>query len=203
MHSLIVLSNPNPASLTHAVAGEMERVFVEGAGGGSVEIADLAAEGFDPRFTSSDLDVINRRGPVAADVRAEQERIGRADRLIIAYPVYWWSMPGLLKGWIDRVFSNGWAYDETPDGRLEKKLGRLAVHLVAIGGATEATYAKRGYAAAMRAQIDHGIFDYCGARLLSSDLLLIPDVPAPAKLVDEAGRIAQRIRDGGVDRSAA
>lgn len=202
MHSLIVLSNPNPASLTHAISEEIGRVLAEG-GGNSVEIADLAREGFDPRFSMNDIGVINRQAAVSADIRAEQERIERADRLVIVYPVYWWSMPGLLKGWIDRVFSNGWAYNETPDGRLEKKLGRLAVHLVAIGAATGATYAKRGYATAMQTQIDHGIFDYCGARLLSSDLLLIPDAPTPADMIDEARWIARRIHDGGADRSAA
>ncbi len=40
-----------------------------------------------------------------ADVLAEQARIDRADTLVLVYPIYWWSMPALLKGWIDRVFS--------------------------------------------------------------------------------------------------
>ena len=46
-------------------------------------------------------------------------------------------MPGLLKGWVDRVFSNGWAYEETADGDVVKKLGRLRVHLVALGAASQ------------------------------------------------------------------
>lgn len=39
---------------------------------------------------------------------------------MLVYPVYWWSMPGLLKGWIDRVFTNGWAYDEGPDAKPDQ-----------------------------------------------------------------------------------
>jgi NAD(P)H dehydrogenase (quinone) len=79
---------------------------------------------------------------------------------------------GLLKGWIDRVFTNGWAYDEDSNGKLHKKLGHLPVHLVAIGGADERTYARHGYFGAMKTQIDYGIFDYCGAPVVASELLM-------------------------------
>ncbi len=91
---------------------------------------------------------------------------------MLVYPIYWWSFPGLLKGWIDRVFSNGWAYDENPDGTVAKRLHHLPIHLVAIGGAGQRTYERHGYADAMRTQIDHGIFDYCGAPVLTSEFLL-------------------------------
>jgi NAD(P)H dehydrogenase (quinone) len=53
-----------------------------------------------------------------------------------------------------------------------KKLRHLKVHLVAIGGASLRTYARHGYFGAMKTQIDHGIFDYCGARVVTSELLL-------------------------------
>src|SRR5688500_14453335 len=83
-------------------------------------------------------------------------------------------MPGLLRGWIDRVFANGWAYEYSPDAGVVKKLRHLKAHLVAIGGADWRTYARHGYFGAMRTQIDHGIFDYCGARVVRSELLLEP-----------------------------
>jgi NAD(P)H dehydrogenase (quinone) len=172
MHALIVVAHPNPESLSHSVAAHVAKGVPLSGPGHSVEIADLAAEGFDPRFGTADIAVHLRQAPAPADVRAEQARIDRADALVLVYPVYWWSMPGLLKGWIDRVFTNGWAYDEGPDGRLVKRLRRLPVHLVAIGGAGERTYARHGYFGAMKTQIDRGIFDYCGARVLTSELLL-------------------------------
>ena len=75
-------------------------------------------------------------------------------------------MSGLLKGWIDRVFSNGWAYDDST-GHIVKKLGRLPIHLIAIAGADRRTYDRHGYGEAMKVQIDHGIFDYCGAPVLT------------------------------------
>ncbi len=187
MHALIVTAHPVAHSLTHAVA----RRLADGVrdAGHSAEIADLAREGFDPRFTEADIARFLRQAPAPADVLAEQARIDRADTLALVYPIYWWSMPGLLKGWIDRVFSQGWAYEEK-DGRDERRLGHLSVHLLAIGGADMRTYARHGYFGAMRTQIDHGIFEYCGARVITSELL----VPAGG---EDAGRHLDRAFDLG------
>lgn len=191
MHALIVVSHPNPDSLTHAVARQLAAGVSASAAGHSYEIADLAAEGFDPRFTSTDIAAHLREAPASADVAAEQARIERADALVLVYPVYWWSMPGLLKGWIDRVLTNGWAYDDSFDGGVVKKLGRLPVHLVALGGADMRTYGRHGYFGAMKLQIDHGIFDYCGARVVRSELL-IPSTTDSAAAHLEAARAIGR-----------
>jgi NAD(P)H dehydrogenase (quinone) len=172
MHALIVVAHPDPGSFSHHVARHVAQGVVEGEGDHTAEVADLAAEGFDPRFTATDYAVHKHRAPPAADVLREQQRIDRSGALVLVYPVYWWSFPGLLKGWIDRVFANGWAYEESADTKLVKRLGRLPVHLVAIGGADPGTYDRHGYFRAMKTQIDHGIFDYCGARVLTSEFLL-------------------------------
>lgn len=171
MHALIVVSHPDSQSLTHAVANAFAQ-GVAAAGEHSTEIADIAAEGFDPAFNQNDRSAYFLKAPLPVDIVREQARIDRADALVLVYPIYWWSFPGQLKGWIDRVFTNGWAYEETPDGKLVKRLGHLAVHLIGIGGADTGTYARHGYTQAMRTQIDHGIFDFCGARLVSSEFLL-------------------------------
>ncbi len=203
MHSLIVVSHPSPAALTHAVAAEIERAIAAASPANSVEIADLCAEGFDPRFSRSDIAAFNLEAPLADDARAEQLRIERAANLILVYPVYWWSMPGLLKGWIDRVFTNGWAYDEGADGKVEKKLGWLRVHLAAIAAATPEMYIRRGYSQAMTTQIDQGIFDYCGAPVISSDMLSIPAARTTDEILVEARRIGARIGAGEAGRDAA
>lgn len=193
MHALIVISHPDPESLTHGVAAHVaEGVSLSGD---SFEIADLAAEGFDPRFTAADLAVHRRKAPPPADVAAEQARIDRADALVLVYPVYWWSMPGLLKGWIDRVFANGWAFDFSPDSRLVKKLRDLRVHLVAIAGSDARTYARHGYLGAMKTQIDHGIFDYCGACVVTSELLLESETQDPDSHLAAARAIGRDLFD--------
>lgn len=119
MHALIVVSHPDSQSLTHAVANAFAQ-GVAAAGEHSTEIADIAAEGFDAAFNQNDRSAYFLKAPLPADIVREQARIDRADALVLVYPIYWWSFPGQLKGWIDRVFTNGWAYEETPDGKLVK-----------------------------------------------------------------------------------
>ena len=170
MHALIVVAHHDPQSLTHSVAAEVGAGL--SASGHTFEIADLAAEGFDPRYSAADHRVHRTRATPPADVQAEQARIDRADALVLAFPIYWWSMPALLKGWVDRVFVNGWAIDYGPDTPVQKKLRHLHVHVLALGAADESAFERHGYAKAMNTQIDYGIFDYCGARVLTSELLL-------------------------------
>lgn len=193
MHALIVVPHPDPASLTHAVA---EQVAIGIAASGtqhSSEIADLAAERFDPRFTQADHALLLKQAVPSADVAAEHARLDRADALVLAYPIYWWSFPALLKGWIDRVFTQGWAYEDDANGKLVKKLQHLQVHLLALGGADQRTYARHGYFGAMKTQIDHGIFGYCGARVVTSELLLASDSGAPAVQLELAREIGSKI----------
>ncbi|WDY56046.1 NAD(P)H-dependent oxidoreductase [Pseudomonas sp. PSKL.D1] len=174
MQALIVIGHHDPRSLTHAIAHSLAEGLA--SAGHAAELADLASEGFDPRFSLADHAVHRRLAAPPADVLLEQARIDRADALVLVYPIYWWSMPALLKGWVERVFSNGWAFDF--DGQhTVKKLRGMKVHLVGIAGADTGTFERHGYAEAMRVQIEHGIFDYCGADVLSSTLL--PDSEGP------------------------
>jgi len=178
MHALVVVAHPDPSSLTQGLAAALGEAVARS--GHTFEIADLASEGFDPRFTLADRAVHHRTGPAPADVAAEQARIERADALVLIYPVFWWSMPALLKGWIDRVFSNGWAFEDGPGGvGLIKKFRHLQVHLVAVAGADQPVYRRHGYQDAMRTQIDHGVFDYCGAAVSTSRILFDAEVGDP------------------------
>lgn len=175
MHSLIVVAHPEPTSLTHAVADRIGKAIRAAHVDNTVAVADLAAEGFDPSFTRDDNALFRQHGAPSADVAAEHARLNAVDTLVLVYPLYWWSFPALLKGWIDRVFSQGWAYADGPDGKVLKKLQHLKVHLVGLGGADAGMIERRGYGGAMKTQIDMGIFDYCGAPVLSSTLLLESD----------------------------
>ncbi len=195
MHTLIVVAHPEAGSLSHGVAKAIGRGITGMDPCHSVEIADLAAEGFDPRFTPADLTVHRAQAAPPADVAAEQARIDRADALVLVYPVYWWSMPALMKGWIDRVFSNGWAFDFGLDTGLTKKLRHLRVHLVAVAGADMRTYARHGYFGAMKTQIDHGIFDYCGAKVMASEILFESETQSPQAHLDAARAIGRKVFD--------
>jgi NAD(P)H dehydrogenase (quinone) len=158
--TLIVTAHPDKASLTAGIAHQLWTALQPG----SVEIVDLVAEGFDPQFGHADLSAYRGVEDTPADVVREQRRLDAADHLVLVFPVYWWSMPALLKGWIDRVFINGWAFDIDPVGGTRRNLGGLTVHLLPVAGDAAGTYERHGYEQALRTQIEHGIVDYCGAR---------------------------------------
>jgi len=193
MHALIVVAHHNPDSLTHAVARRIALGIEAGTHRHTFELADLASEGFDPRFNLADQALFQGQASPSTEIAMEQARLDRADALVLVYPIYWWSFPALLKGWVDRVFTNGWAYEENGNGKVIKKLRRLQVHLVAVGGAGEGTFNRHGYASAMKTQIDHGIFDYCGAQVRSSSFLLASDVGYPESALEKADQIGASV----------
>ncbi|GGU46525.1 hypothetical protein GCM10010259_41710 [Streptomyces daghestanicus] len=49
-------------------------------------------------------------GTLAPDVRAEQEKLLWADTLVFPFPLWWNTMPAILKDWVDRVFTSRFAY---------------------------------------------------------------------------------------------
>lgn len=191
MHTLIVTAHPDSHSHTHAVVTHLA-AGITASGLHSIEIADLAAEQFDPRFNQADFEQFKLGTVSPADVLAEQQRLNHADALVLVYPIYWWSFPAQLKGWIDRVFTQGWAYDDTGE-KVIKKLGHLQVHLLALGAANTRTYLRRGYFSSMRNQIDEGIFGYCGAPVITSELLLPADEGYPDAHYALARQLGQRL----------
>lgn len=193
MHALIVVSHPLENSLTLSLAHAVAQGIQEENAQNSAEIANLSQEGFNPVFNAADMAAFVRRASVPPDVAAEQSRIDKADALVLVFPVYWWSMPGLLKGWIDRVFSNGWAYEESSTGKVVKKLGHLPVHLIGLGGSDMKTFQKHGYQDAWNTQLAHGIFDYCGAPVLTNATLMLPDFGTPHACIQQALKLGMGI----------
>lgn len=134
MHVLTILDHPDPGSFSAAIAREF--CFGAESAGHTSELVDLHAEGFDPRWSMSDIEG-DAAGHAPADIKAEQDRIGRADAIGFVFPLFWWGMPAMTKGWIDRVWSWGWAYDqlEDPDKSLQRP--RTGVLLVPAGARSD------------------------------------------------------------------
>lgn len=158
MHVLIVLDHPDPNSFSASVA----RSFMDGASaaGHSVELADLHAEGFDPRWSLADIEA-DAGGDVPSDVRKEQVRLARADAVCMVFPLFWWGMPSMLKGWVDRVWSWGWAYDQLDDPDLSLQRPRSGILLVPAGARSDEMIAK-GYLTALEIAWIKGTFGYFG-----------------------------------------
>lgn len=175
MHLLTVFAHPFEDKYPSAVVSALHRPF-EGAGY-TIDLLDLHAEDFDPRFTVADHAHF-WGGPLPDDIAAFHARVERADRLAFVFPVYWWGMPALMKGWIERVFTGGWAYvfgvgvEDRGKAPPTSLLGNRPTVLVGIGGSTQTTYDRYGYADAMRTQIDVGTFAYCGVTDVTSHLIV-------------------------------
>lgn len=154
MRLLLVVAHPRQGSLTHRAAAAFARAAV--AGGHEIETADLLAEGFDPVLRMGDEpDWANPAKPWAPDVLAEMARIDRNEATVLVFPVWWWSMPAVLKGWVDRVWANGWAYG----GR---SYPHARVWALAVVGASAAASAEGGFDRVLEGQIVDGIFRFCG-----------------------------------------
>ncbi len=177
MHVLVILAHPRRESFTGAL-GDAFVAGVQENGRHTVEVADLYREGFDPRFQVADEATFRGEKPVPDDVRREQERFDRADAVAFVFPVWWWSFPAVLKGWIDRVFNLGWAYAN--ESGVERGILRdRPIVLLGAAGAPERTYRKYGYDQVMRAQLETGIFDYCGLQDVETHLFYEVDGKPP------------------------
>jgi NAD(P)H dehydrogenase (quinone) len=158
MNVLVVYAHPNPESFNHAVL----KKFVAGLQSKSheVEILDLYAQGFNPLLSAADLASL-QAGETPADIQSQQAKVAWAEGLAFIFPIWWSSMPAVLKGWIDRVFSLGFAYafrEEGPVGLLKQKKALL----ITTSGGDQAFFDHSGIQKAIQMTIDLGIFGFTG-----------------------------------------
>jgi len=134
MKCLVVIAHPNTDSLCHAMA--QSAIAALKAGGHEVTVEDLYLSGFSPALTADE-----RRsyyGP-AFDAGAVGDQIGRlrsAEALVLVFPTWWFGFPAILKGWFDRVWAPGIAYDHATDlGPIKPRLHTLqrALAITSLG----------------------------------------------------------------------
>ena len=113
--ALIVVANPNPGSLSHAMAQAARHLLYER--GYKIAWHDLYAEGFDP------VQPAGEPGNTSSSDRLVEQHcseLAQADFVLVFHPNWWGQPPAIMKGWIDRVFRLETAYNYphgvTPDG---------------------------------------------------------------------------------------
>lgn len=147
MNILIIYAHPEPKSFNGAMK-DLAVSTLTGQGH-SVEVSDLYEQKFNPVVSEADVKVRKdpdffefaseagnafREGQLADDIAAEQAKVQRADFLILQFPYWWWSMPAILKGWIDRVFTRGFGYGGGDWYNTGKLAGRRAMLSLTTGG---------------------------------------------------------------------
>lgn len=113
MKVLVVYVHPDPKSFCNAILGAFTNGLKDG--GHTFEVVDLYAIKFDPCIKLEDL-VQFTGGKMPQDILPQQEELSRAEALAFIYPAYRWSRPAILEGWIQRVFSYGFAYKWSEKG---------------------------------------------------------------------------------------
>lgn len=113
---LVVHAHPDPDSLGAALAHAAVEGFRDA--GRQVELVDLYADGFDPRMRTDERRAYESGSPILdLAVQRYADLLGRADTIVFVYPTWWFGMPAILKGFLDRVFVDGVAFRLDPRTR--------------------------------------------------------------------------------------
>lgn len=217
MKVLIVFAHPEPRSLNGALRDiAIEELKTQGH---EVRVSDLYADGWKSEIDRADFPLLTadaRFKPakasgeafaadgLTADVRAEQEKLLWADILILQFPLWWFTMPAILKGWVDRVYAYGFAYGvgEHSDTRWGDRYGEGTLAgkramLVVTAGGWEEHYSPRGVNGPiddLLFPINHGILFYPGYEVLPPFVAYRVDRLDEAGFEDVAERLRQRMR---------
>ncbi|TPQ18876.1 NAD(P)H oxidoreductase [Streptomyces sporangiiformans] len=154
--ALLVLGHPRADSLTGQLARRTRARLV--ADGFAVDVLDLHAEGFDPRMSPADEpDWADRDKVYSAEVHAHMRRIEAADAIIVVFPLWWFGLPAILKGWIDRVWNHGFAY-----GSAQPRLRAKRMLWISLVSYTGDQFAELGWDESVARTLRVGISGFCG-----------------------------------------
>jgi NAD(P)H dehydrogenase (quinone) len=127
MRFLVLYAHPVPDSFGAAV----HRAVLDGLtdAGHQIDDCDLYAENFQPVLTADERRTYHNVGANTAGVLPHVERLLRAEGVVFVYPTWWYGMPAILRGYIDRVWLPGVAF-ELVGGRTRPLLQQLQRYAV-------------------------------------------------------------------------
>lgn len=123
MRIQVVHSHPLTESYDHALFGVIVETLQ--ANGHEVVATDLYREGFPPAMTEAERRSYMGNGYDTGAVARYTETLKSVDGIILCFPHWWFSMPAMLKGWVDRVWGPGVAFTYDAAGKLEPALTNI------------------------------------------------------------------------------
>lgn len=168
MRILIVLAHPKSDSFNAAVCAALCESLR--AAGHEIDIADLNREGFHPVLRGPELEELGTAPPLE-DVRRYQQRILSADALAFIFPVWWFGLPAILKGFVDRVFREGFAFQFTKGGRVHGLLRHKKALIIGTAGASAALYRLFRFGGPLEKTFGEWTLKMCGVRAVRQVLL--------------------------------
>ncbi|UVY82400.1 NAD(P)H-dependent oxidoreductase [Brachybacterium sp. NBEC-018] len=198
-------AHPEPRSLTASL--RVSGIAHLRAAGHEVIESDLYAMGWDPVLRGEGISAQGERfdptadvrralveGRLPEDVRREQAKLTAADALVVQFPLWWYGLPAILKGWMDRVLVSGFAFGTDP--RTGRRLrfedgpfrGKRVLTALTLGDRPRAIgpRGKSGQLEELLFGLLHGTFAYTGM-----DVLPPFAVPSADRVDEEAFTRAQ------------
>ncbi|MEU9118316.1 NAD(P)H-dependent oxidoreductase [Streptomyces sp. NPDC048506] len=215
MKVLWLFAHPDQRSLSGALMSHGLRTLE--AHGHQHRVSDLYAMKWNPVVDAADYDHdptdrflvgptserAYTEGHLSPDIVSEQEKVTWADTLIIQFPLWWYGMPAILKGWFDRVFVRGFAFGLTDpatgrlrrygDGRL---VGKRAM-VITTAGARASTLGPRGVNGDLNDllfPLQHGTLWYTGISVVPPLLIPAADRTTPTAYETATARLGDRLR---------
>ena len=216
MKVLLVYAHPESRSLNGALRDFIVSHLQER--GHDVKVSDLYAMDWKPTIDVADfldhdpaerLDVVAASkhayasGTQAPDIEAEQQKLLWADTLLLQFPLWWFSMPAILKGWVERVYAYGFGYG-VGEHSLQKWgerygegtfAGKRAMVITTTGG-WDSHYSARGINGAIEDllfPINHGMLFYSGFDVLPPFVIYRTGLMAPDRFDRARGELASRL----------
>jgi NAD(P)H dehydrogenase (quinone) len=165
MNHLIIYAHPDKESFVKKI---LEELITEAQNiGHQVVLRDLLEINFNPVLGYDDLKRI-RNKDIAPEIIVEQEFIAKADIISVVYPIWYMSMPAIIKGYFDRTLTKGFAFDfegQLVNGKLENK----KVYLFSTAGLHKDFYDTMYLIENFNHIVDYGIFEFCGMEVISHE----------------------------------
>jgi len=181
MNVLIVYAHPEPLSFNAALKNAAVEVL--GGAGHEVQVSDLYAMRFDS--AGGPVDFIERDDPscfryqreqihaTASDLfvpelKAEMDKLVWADFVVFQFPLWWFSLPAILKGWVDRVFAMGFSYGVEQRHETGIFRGKRAMLSFTTGGppASYVPGGRNGDLDELLRHIQYGMLNFVGMDVL-------------------------------------
>lgn len=159
MKNLIIHTHLNPQSFSKAISNEIESVLK--ADDQEFKAIDLYAENYNPIMQYPDIAYGFMGEAAPQDTEKLQKEIAWADRLIFVFPLWWGQMPAMLKGFIDRTFTHGFAFKYNENG-AEGLLKGKSSHLFVNVGNPEDYFNSSGIKESFKTLITKSVFGFCG-----------------------------------------
>ncbi|WP_427838578.1 NAD(P)H-dependent oxidoreductase [Actinobacillus pleuropneumoniae] len=156
MNHLIIYAHPNPQSFNRAILQQA----VQASSDHQVIVRDLYSLNIHPNLAWQEFQD-SLTGKYAAQIQTEHQYWQQADVITFIYPLWWMGFPAILKGYLDRVLTYGFAYTNGETESVGLLKGKKMQQFVTMGNSNQ-KYAGKGFLKSLDDTLGNGLFSFCG-----------------------------------------